>query len=412
MQAENNKNDIRTLSFGCRLNSLESEKIRHMLQDVVNTAIVINTCAVTAEGERQSGQAVRKIARDNPNVPIFVTGCAATRNPALFSDIKNTFVIANADKMRADAYTEALAAGQCQIADPKIACFNHAAPRLSKQFIQVQNGCNHACTYCVTRLLRGPAQSFDYADILKDAHAAVKNGFTEIVLTGVDIASYARDGMLISDVCRKLLQDVPGMERLRLSSMDPASPEIFKIMDLMESDRRMMRHMHLSMQSCSDDVLRRMARRHNSALIRRIAARGAEIGVTFSWDIICGFPGETDELWRDTMNTVAKTRPIKVHAFPFSPRPGTPAAEMPNQVPRATSKKRVKEISAAAESNRAQFMASRVGRRVQVLVEDNNIARDEHDITVKITGDRIPARTVCDVMLSGIAGDAFVGRRA
>ena len=179
----------------------------------------------------------------------------------------------------------------------------------------------------------------------------------------------------------------------------------------MESDRRMMRHMHLSMQSCSDDVLRRMARRHNSALIRRIAARGAEIGVTFSWDIICGFPGETDELWRDTMNMVAETRPIKVHAFPFSPRPGTPAAEMPNQVPRATSKKRVKEISAAAESNRAQFMAARVGQRVQVLVEENNIARDEHDITVKITGDRIPARTVCDVMLCEIAGDAFVGRR-
>ena len=411
MQAENNKNDIRTLSFGCRLNSLESEKIRHMLQDLVNTAIVINTCAVTAEGERQSGQAVRKIARDNPNVPIFVTGCAATRNPALFSDIKNTFVIANADKMRPDAYTEAMATAQCQIADPEIICFNHSAQHLSKQFIQVQNGCNHACTYCVTRLLRGPAQSFDYAAILKDAQAAVKNGFTEIVLTGVDIASYARDGMQISDVCRKLLQDVPGVERLRLSSMDPASPEIFKIMDLMESDRRMMRHMHLSMQSCSDDVLRRMARRHNSALIRRIAARGAEIGVTFSWDIICGFPGETDELWRDTMNMVAETRPIKVHAFPFSPRPGTPAAEMPNQVPRATSKKRVKEISAAAESNRAQFMATRVGQRVQVLVEENNIARDEHDITVKIMGDRIPARTVCDVMLCEIAGDAFVGRR-
>ena len=227
MQAENNKNDIRTLSFGCRLNSLESEKIRHMLQDLVNTAIVINTCAVTAEGERQSGQAVRKIARDNPNVPIFVTGCAATRNPTLFSDIKNTFVIANADKMRPDAYTDALAAAQCQIADPKIVSFNHAASRLSKQFIQVQNGCNHACAYCVTRLLRGPAQSFDYAAILKDTQAAVKNGFTEIVLTGVDIASYAWDGMLISNVCRKLLQDVPGIERLRLSSMDPASPEIF-----------------------------------------------------------------------------------------------------------------------------------------------------------------------------------------
>ncbi|MDE5616082.1 MAG: radical SAM protein, partial [Alphaproteobacteria bacterium] len=244
MQAENNKNDIRTLSFGCRLNSLESEKIQSMLAGVINTAIVVNTCAVTAEGERQSGQAVRKIARENPNVPIFVTGCAATRNPALFSDIANAFVIPNADKMRLNAYTEALNRAQCTIVNPQILQFNHSSSRLSKQFIQVQNGCNHKCTYCVTRLLRGPARSFEYAEILNDVRTAIRNGFTEIVLTGIDIASYARDGLLISDICRKLLQDEPGIMRLRLSSMDPASPEIFKIMDIMAADRRMMRHMH------------------------------------------------------------------------------------------------------------------------------------------------------------------------
>lgn len=409
MQAENNKNDIRTLSFGCRLNSLESEKIQSMLAQVINTAIVINTCAVTAEGERQSGQAVRKIARENPNVVLFVTGCAATRNPGLFADIPNTIVIPNSEKLRINAYADALASAQCNITDARISHFDHAASRLSKQFIQVQNGCNHKCAYCVTRLLRGPAVSFDYQDILNDANAAIQNGFTEIVLTGIDTASYARDGMLISDVCHRLLNDVPGIQRLRLSSLDPASPEIFKIMDLMESDPRMMRHMHLSMQSGSDAILSAMGRRHNADTVRKIAERGHAIGVTFSWDIICGFPGETDELWNETMRLVNDTMPIRVHAFPFSPRPGTPAANMPNQVLRTTSKKRVKEISAAIDQIRADFMRHRIGETVQVLVEENNTARDEHDLPVKISGERIAPRIVCMVKITDISNDKFIG---
>ena len=177
MQAENNKNDIRTLSFGCRLNSLEAEKIQSMLCGVINTAIIINTCAVTAEGERQSGQAVRKIARENPGVPLFVTGCAATRNPALFTEIADTVVIPNSEKLRLGAYTDAIAAMPCNFSGAQIVCFNHSTPKMSKQFIQVQNGCNHKCAYCVTRLLRGVAKSFDYRDILSEAHAAIQNGF-------------------------------------------------------------------------------------------------------------------------------------------------------------------------------------------------------------------------------------------
>lgn len=406
MQAEN----IKTLSFGCRLNALEAEKIQSMLGAALKTAIVINTCAVTAEGERQSGQAVRKIARENPNVPIFVTGCAATRNPGLFADIKNTVVIPNSEKMRLSAYTDALAAALCRIEHPEIVKFNHANPRLSKQFIQVQNGCNHKCAYCVTRLLRGPAVSFDYTDILNDARAAIRNGFSEIVLTGVDSASYARDGMFISDVCRNLLRDVPEIQRLRLSSMDPASPQIFKILDLMEKDTRMMRHMHLSMQSGCDTILRAMGRRHNAETVREIVRRGNTLGVTFSWDIICGFPGETDELWHDTMQLVTETRPIRVHAFPFSPRPGTPAADMPNQVPRAIGRQRVKEISDTVAQIRTEFMASRRGNATQVLVEENNIARDEHDLDIKIIGDKIPPRTVCDVIITDVDRNTLTGK--
>ena len=408
MQEENIKNNIKTLSFGCRLNAMEAEKIQKILSSAINAAILVNTCAVTAEAERQSGQAVRKLARENPEAPIFVTGCAATRNPALFLQIPNTLVIKNQDKMHLNAYLDALNSAPCHFENPKIVKFSHSAPQLSKQFVQIQNGCNHKCAYCVTRLLRGPAVSFEYEDILKDVKSAIKNGFEEIVLTGVDIASYAKDGVLISDLCKNLLQDVPEIKRLRLSSMDPASPEIFKIIDLIHSDNRMMPHMHLSMQSGSDTILNAMHRRHNSETVRRIV-KAANNNITFSWDIICGFPGETEELFNETLKLARETKPIKIHAFPFSPRPGTEAADLPNKINRETSKKRVKIISDLADNFRKEFMKQQLSTEVQVLVEENNIARTPNDIDVKIIGNLIPTKTVCRVKLIEIKENAFIG---
>lgn len=408
MQAENKKNNILSLSMGCRLNALEAEKIKKVLSSIVDSAILVNSCAVTAEAERQSGQTVRKIARENPEAPIFVTGCAATRNPDLFYQIPNAIVIHNRDKMNLTAYADALARTPCDFSAPKIINFNHASPELSKQFIQVQNGCNHKCAYCVTRLLRGPAISFDYKDILADAKEAISNGFKEIVLTGVDTASYVRDGKLISDVCKALLQDVPEIQRLRISSMDPASPEIFKIIDMIKSDSRMMPHMHLSMQSGCDYILNAMHRRHNSETIRKIV-NYAGPNVTFSWDIICGFPGETEKMFQETMQLVQETRPIKIHAFPFSARPGTEAFDMPDQVDRNIAKKRVKIISDAADKIRIEFMQAHIGAIVSVLVEENNIARTPHDIDVKIQGASIPKRTICNVKLTDINENGYIG---
>lgn len=409
MQAENKKNNIKTLSFGCRLNALESEKIKNMLESHIDTAIIVNTCAVTAEAERQSGQAVRRIARENPNAPLFVTGCAATRNPGLFSEIQNTTVIANADKMKIDTYL----AKPIDIQPPEITDFKQVDTKLSKQFIQIQNGCNHNCAYCITRQLRGRAISFEYADILRDVQNAVANGFGEIVLTGVDLASYVKkEGdtvYLISDLCKRLLMDVPGIQRLRLSSVDPAVPDIENIIDLILGDKRMMPHLHFSMQSGSDTILKSMGRRHTANRVRDLVARG-QGRVTFSWDIICGFPGETEELFQETLDLVHETKPIKVHAFPFSPRPDTPAAQMPNQVNRATSKERVKIINDTANQNRIEFMRQQIGKTVQILMEENNIARDPHDIGVKVGGCAISARTICDVLLTDIDGDNFIGR--
>lgn len=377
-----------------------------MLAPAIECAIVVNTCAVTAEAERQSGQAVRKLARENPDAPIFVTGCAATRNPGLFTEIPNTIVIDNFNKLNPDAYRTAIETAPCFKTTPKIAKFDRRDARLSKQFIQIQNGCNHACTYCITRLLRGSAVSFSYSDILADARVAVGNGFFEIVLTGVDIASYVRDGMLISDVCKQLLNDVPGIQRLRLSSMDPASGEIPKLIEIMKTDKRMMPHLHLSMQSGSDPILGAMLRRHNADMVRKFY----DPAISTSWDIICGFPGETEELFEQTANLARELKPIHIHSFPFSPRPGTAAADLPDHVDRAISKKRVKIISDIADENKREFMQKQLGDTVSVLVEENNTARTPNDIEVKITGAPVPARAIVDVKLTDISGLHFVGQ--
>ena len=203
--------------------------------------------------------------------------------------------------------------------------------------------------------------------------------------------------------------DVPGIQRLRLSSVDPAVPDIDNIIDLILGDKRMMPHLHFSMQSGSDTILKSMGRRHTANRVRDLVARG-QGRVTFSWDIICGFPGETDALFQETLDLVHETKPIKIHAFPFSPRPDTPAAQMPNQVNRAISKERVKIINDTANQNRIEFMRQQIGKTVQILMEENNIARDPHDIGVKVGGCAISARTICDVLLTDIDGDNFIGR--
>lgn len=409
--------NIKTLSFGCRLNALESEKIANGLSKVINTAILVNTCSVTGEAERQSAQTVRKLSRENPNVLIFVTGCGATRNPELFAKIPRVIVVDNANKMNIKSYLDAMDKYDFDISGSKIDVFKNAETPLSKQFIQVQNGCNHDCTYCVTRLLRGPSISFPYAEILADAQQAVKNGFYEIVLTGVDTASYVRvennKPFLLADLCRALLYDVPEIQRLRLSSIDPASPEVFKIIDLMRQDSRFMPHLHLSMQSGSDEILRAMRRRHDADMLKRIVQYANDgFQVTFSADIICGFPGETEKLFNETVNVVREMGLVHVHAFPFSPRPKTVAATMPNMVPKNISKERVKIINDIATENKIAFMKKQIGKIVSVLVEEKNIGRTPDDIDVKIGGKNIPNKTICDVKITGINGDVFTGQIA
>jgi threonylcarbamoyladenosine tRNA methylthiotransferase MtaB len=394
--------NIKILTFGCRLNSLESEKIRNMLSTDFKNIIIVNTCAVTAEAERGSAQAVRKLSRENPYTVIFVTGCGATRNKNLFAEIPNCIVIDNKDKMDKSIYAAHI------LTQTHIDAFNFRDTYLSKQFIQIQNGCNHQCTYCVTRLLRGKNVSFNYSDILSDIKQAIKDGFYEIVLTGVDIASFAKDGILITDLCKQLLNDAPEIRRLRLSSMDPASPEIPKLIALMQTDSRMMPHLHLSMQSGSDTILKSMLRRHDSNMVRKFMLSNNNI--SFSWDLICGFPGETDELFNETLNLIRELKPIKIHAFPYSPRPETVAATMPNQINRNISKERVKIVSNLANQNKLAFMQIQIGTITQVLIEKNNIARTPDDIEIKIIGTQIIPKTICNLKINSISDLHFVGK--
>ena len=404
--------NIKTLSFGCRLNALECEKISQMLSGIVDCAFVVNTCSVTAEAERQCAQTVRRLSRENPNAIIFVTGCGATRNRALFESVPHAFVIDNADKMKLASYVNALRGLDFKVSCSRIESFKDGETKLSKKFVQVQNGCNHDCTYCVTRLLRGPNVSFPYNEILADVRQAIQDGFYEIVLTGVDTASYVRieDGkpILLADICARLLKDVPEIKHLRLSSIDPASPEVPKIIDLMGKDSRFMPHLHLSMQSGSDTILHAMRRRHDSKKLMELVSL-ADGKVSFSADIICGFPGETEELFNETVDMVRKMGLIHVHAFPYSPRPDTVAATMPNQINRSVSKERVKIIDKIANENRQKFMTRQIGKTVSVLVEENNIGRTPDDIDIKIEGKTIPNKTICDVKIIGVQDGGFVG---
>lgn len=404
--------NIKTMSFGCRLNALECDKISRMLSGVIDNVFLINTCSVTGEAERQCAQSVRKISRENPNAIIFVTGCGSTRNPTLFSKIPHVLVIDNTDKMKLPVYIAALKNANLDTFCSHIDVFKDTESKLSKQFIQVQNGCNHDCTYCVTRLLRGKNISFPYDEILSDAHRAIENGFYEIVLTGVDTASYIQmengKQFLLADLCERLLTDVPEIQHLRLSSIDPALPEVPKIIDLMRCDARFMPHLHLSMQSGSDTILRAMRRRHDAKKLMELV-KLSDGFVSYSADIICGFPGETDELFKETVEMVRKMGLIHVHAFPYSPRPGTVAATMPNQIPRDISKSRVKIINEIANENRKQFMTKQIGKTVSVLVEENDIGRTPDDIDIKIINKKIQNKTIIDVKITGIENDMFVG---
>ena len=405
-------NDIITL--GCRLNTLESEVMRdEMAKAGVNDAVIVNTCAVTAEAERQARQTIRRIKRERPGARIIVTGCAAQLDPAKFAAMDEVErVVGNAEKLDGAKLFGANAGhGQNDPTSIVVSDINevketagHLVSGLdgrTRAFVMVQQGCDNDCTFCIIPAARGPNRSVPLDQIVAQVKKLVAAGHLEVVLTGVDIAAYGSDtgltdenGTGLSTVIRAILKDVPDLARLRLSSLDPArlDDDFFAVL---EHEPRLMPHLHLSLQAADDLVLKRMKRRHAVAdvctLVNR--ARAVRPDTVFGADLIAGFPTETDTMFATTLSNVEDLGLQYLHVFPYSSRPDTPAARMP-QVPGDVTKARAKRLRDAGEAILDRHLDSLVGTEQMVLVEKPTFGRTETFAPVHLDGRHTPGDLV------------------
>ncbi len=387
------------VTFGCRLNAYESEAMKAMAaQAGLGDAIIVNTCAVTAEAERQARQTVRRLRRDNPDVRIVVTGCAAQIKGQAWSDMAEiSHVIGNVEKMQPATW-----AALANDAAPRLAVADIMAVRetashlvegfegLARAFLQVQNGCDHRCTFCIIPYGRGNNRSVPLGVIVEQARALVDAGYREIVLTGVDLASYGADlpgQPSLGQAVRRLLHAVPDLPRLRLSSLDPVRVDD-DLMRLVAEEPRMMPHLHLSLQAGDDLVLKRMKRRHLRADAVALAQRLRKLrpDVILGADFIAGFPTEDEAMFQRSLDLVDECGLTWLHVFPYSPRPGTPAARMP-QVPGEVRKERAARLRLAGAKAVRDWLLPRTGETVTVLVEQNGVGRDDWFAPVLLSGD-------------------------
>ncbi len=412
---------IETLTFGCRLNAYESEVIKVEAEKAgLTDAIIINTCAVTAEAVRQAKQAIRKAKRDHPERRIIVTGCAAQTEARTFGDMAEVdLVIGNADKMKAQSYApmvfEQALNDKVQVND--IMSVRETAGHLiegmdgqARAFVQVQNGCDHRCTFCIIPFGRGPSRSVPMGLVVDQVKKLVDNGYGEVVLTGVDITSYGGDlpGLpTLGKLTQAILTHVPGLKRLRISSIDSIEADD-ALYDAVASDHRLMPHLHLSLQSGDDLILKRMKRRHSRddalAIVAKLRALRPEM--VFGADIIVGFPTEDDAMFANSMAIVAEADLTYLHVFPFSPRQGTPAARMP-QVDKWITRQRAGLLRAVGERQLAKLCASRVGRMESVLMEHGGLGRTEQFLPVTVPGGapgQILSVRVLDFSAGGLVG--------
>lgn len=391
------------ITLGCRLNAFESELMRqHGSEAGLDDAVIINTCTVTAEAERQSRQTVRRAIRDNPKSKIVVTGCAAQLDPEGFAAIDGVDrVIGNSEKLEPTIF----GSGDHPTIDvADIMTVRETAPHLingfdgrARAFIQIQQGCDHRCTFCIIPFARGPNRSVPVGAIAEQIRKLVAAGFGEVVLTGVDIASYGGDlpgNPSLGELVRRLLAVVPELKRLRLSSIDPAVMDDALFQALAEEDR-LMPHLHLSLQAMDDMVLKRMKRRHSVADAMAFAERARTVrpDVIFGADLIAGFPTETDEMFATTVENLKTLGVTYFHVFPYSERPGTPAANMPT-VPKGIRKRRAEVLRNLGTEALSTYLGTRTGSLAQVLIEKNGIGFSEHYASVQVSDSPAPGSIV------------------
>ena len=395
---------VEVITFGCRLNAFESQVIaREAAGAGLSDTVVINSCAVTNEAVAQARQSIRRLKRERPGLRVVVTGCAAQTQSAMFADMAEVDrVVGNDDKMRGDAWRAARAAFDVEasekIAVSDIMQVRKMAPHLldgfgtglPRVFVQVQNGCDHRCTFCIIPFGRGNSRSVPMGAVVDQVRALVARGHAEIVLTGVDLTSYGADlpgapklGMLT----KQILRHVPELRRLRISSIDSIEADA-DLLDVIAADQRLMPHLHLSLQSGDDLILKRMKRRHlrRDAIDFCAQVRRLRPDIALGADIIAGFPTETEEAFARSQDLVEQCGLTFLHVFPYSPRPGTPAARMP-QVASGLIKERAKRLRAAGEAALRRRLESEVGKLRDVLIESDRLGRTEHYLPVAIAGE-------------------------
>src|SRR5216683_487821 len=395
---------VDVVTFGCRLNAFESEVIRREAEQAgLSDTIVINSCAVTNEAVAQARQSIRKLKRERPKARIVVTGCAAQTQAQMFADMAEVDrVVGNADKMRGQAWRAARAAFDVG-ADEKIAvgdimAVKEMAPHLvegfqgglPRAFVQVQNGCDHRCTFCIIPFGRGNSRSVPMGAVVEQVRTLSEHGHAEIVLTGVDLTSYGADlpgAPKLGALTKQILRHVPELKRLRISSIDSIEADS-DLLDAIANDARLMPHLHLSLQSGDDLILKRMKRRHsrNDAVQFCAQVRRLRPGIALGADIIAGFPTETEEMFARSEVLVEECGLTFLHVFPYSPRPGTPAARMP-QVSGEKIKERARRLRAAGKAALQRRLACEIGATRQVLIESATQGRTEHFIPVAISGE-------------------------
>jgi threonylcarbamoyladenosine tRNA methylthiotransferase MtaB len=413
---------LEVITFGCRLNAYESEAIKARAQEAqLRDAVVVNTCAVTAEAVRQSRQAIRRLKRDNPGRRIIVTGCAAQTEPQSYAGMAEVDqVIGNAEKLTAQAYADFGVSVAERIRVNDIMSVRETAGQMvdhfdgkTRAFLQVQNGCDHRCTFCVIPFGRGNSRSVPMGAVVDEARRLADSGFPEIVLTGVDLTSYGADlpgGPGLGALVARLLKLVPQIKRLRLSSIDSIEADD-ALMRAIAEEERLMPHFHLSAQSGDDMILKRMKRRHTRAgtIAFCDAVRRVRPDAAFGADLIAGFPTETDAMFESSLKLVDDAGLSLLHVFPFSPRPGTPAAKMP-QLPRALVKERAARLRHRGETVLTARLDAMRGQRHTVLAERGGIGRTPCFTPVEIGP--VPHGTFLPVVITGRKGDRLTGVRA
>ena len=373
------ENNNQIITFGCRLNIYESQIIKDNVEKSgLKDCIVVNTCAVTNEAEKQALQAIRKLKRENPTSKIIVTGCGAQLHPELFALMPEvTKILGNQEKMQASSYNFDISPEKVFVNDIMQVKegANHLVQHFDKKtraFIEIQNGCNHRCTFCIIPFARGNNRSSTIAQIIDQVKNLVLKGYKEVIFTGVDITDYGKDlpgSPNLASLIKRLLTLVPDLPRLRLSSIDVAEVDE-ELFQLMANEKRLMPHFHISVQAGDNMILKRMKRRHNREKILEFChnLRYLRPEVSFGADIIAGFPTETEEMFANTYNLIAEAGIQFLHIFPYSPRAGTPAAKMP-QVDNFTKKKRAKLLREAGAVELTNFLQKMIGKKLIILIK-------------------------------------------